>query len=304
MTPPTHLVPHDVGFIGLGVMGAPMARHITAALDTGRILHIHTRSEASGQPFVADGATWHPDAAGVARATSIVVLMVPDLPDVRALLEGPHGLLAGAQEALLIVICSTVSPQGVRDLDAEVSTRTGGLVRVVDAPVSGGEEGAKEGTLSIMLGGPDDDVTLAAEVLAPCGNPVRMGPLGAGQVAKACNQMIVAATVVALSEAAVVAERAGLDVQAMFDLLGGGYAGSRIMEVKKTRFAQHDHSPSGAAKFMVKDLGFATDEAILSGTGTPELDAVRQVFVDLTDAGMGEKDTAGVQAYIERLGRN
>jgi len=149
-----------------------------------------------------------------------------------------------------------------------------GLARLVDAPVSGGEEGA-----------------------------VDLGPRNAGQVAKACNQMIVAATVLALGEASVVAVRAGLDVAAKRDLLGGGYADSRVLEVKKHPFATHDHSPSGPAKFMGKDLGFATDEARRSGTATPQLDVLRRVFSDLTAHGLGEQDTGVVQAYLEGLTR-
>jgi len=120
-------------------------------------------------------------------------------------------------------------------------------------------------------------------------------------VAKACNQMIVAATVMALGEVSVVAERAGLDVGKMFDLLTRGYAGSRILEVKKDRFAHHDHSPSGAARYMVKDLGFATDEARLSNTVTRQLDTLLEGFSNLTAQGFGDQDTAVVQAWIESL---
>lgn len=293
----------NVGFIGLGVMGAPMAGFIAGALGDQQNLHIHTRRRTSGDSFVARGARWHATAKDVGASANVVVLMVPDMPDIAAVLDGPDGVLAGVSGNTLLVICSTVSPQGVRDLDARVRLQTGGLARVVDAPVSGGEEGAKAGTLSIMMGGPHEDVALAAAVLDACGTTAHMGPLGAGQVAKACNQMIVAATVVALSEASVVAERAGLDIQAMFDLLGGGYAASRIMEVKKARFATHDHSPSGPAKFMIKDLGFAADEAVLSNTATPAMDAVSKIFQDLTAAGLGDYDTAVVQAHIENLSR-
>ena len=229
--------------------------------------------------------------------------MVPDLPDVAAVLDGPDGLLAGITRPMLVVICSTVSPAGIRALAADVRARTGGLAHVVDAPVSGGEEGARAGTLSVMVGGSDDDAAQACVELRPVGTPVHLGPLGAGQIAKACNQMIVAATVLALGEASVIAERAGLDVAALLDLLGGGYAGSRMLEVKKRRFAEHDHSPSGAAKFLVKDLGFATDEAERTGTATPQLDVLRSVFADLTASGLGDQDTSVVQAFIEDLPR-
>lgn len=287
-----------VGFIGLGVMGAPMAGHV---LRAGFPLHVTARRAASAEALVEAGARWHPTAGDLARHADVVVLMVPDLPDVETLLDGPDGLLAGVARPVVIVVSSTVSPDGMRLLDARVRAQTGGLVRMVDAPVSGGEEGARSGTLSVMVGGADDDVGAVHPMLSTTGTAVHLGPLGAGQVAKACNQMIVAATVLALGEASVVAERAGLDVAAMLDLLGGGYAGSRLLEVKKRRFANHDHSPSGKAKFLVKDLGFAADEARRGGTATPQLDVLRRVFSDLTAQGLGEQDTAVVQAYIEGL---
>lgn len=306
-TVPAILPGSDIAFIGLGVMGAPMAAHLLAARPDGLNLHVTARRPASAQALVEAGARWHPTARDLAAALRgprpTVVLMVPDLPDVAAVLDGPNGLLAGATGPTLVVVCSTVSPAGIRALDADVRERTGGLVRVVDAPVSGGEEGARAGTLSVMVGGSDDDAAQACAELRPTGTPVHLGPLGAGQIAKACNQMIVAATVLALGEASVIAERAGLDVGALFDLLGGGYAGSRMLEVKKHRFAEHDHSPSGAAKFLVKDLGFATDEAVRTATETPQLDVLREVFTDLTTAGLGDQDTSVVQAFIGNLPR-
>jgi 2-hydroxy-3-oxopropionate reductase len=289
-----------VGFVGLGVMGAPMARNIARA---GFELHVTARRPAAADALVADGATRHATARELARHADVVVVMVPDLPDVEAVLDGDDGLLAGVDAPTVVVVCSTVSPEGVRALGRRVAQATGGLARLVDAPVSGGEEGAVAGTLSVMMGGRDEDVAVAAPVLAATGTPVHLGPAGAGEVAKACNQMIVAATVLALGEAAVVAERAGLDVRALFDLLGGGYAGSRLMEVKKARLAEHDHSPSGPARFMVKDLGFATAEAAATRTATPQLEVTREVFTGLTDAGLGDLDTSVVQAYVESLGR-
>jgi 2-hydroxy-3-oxopropionate reductase len=229
--------------------------------------------------------------------------MVSDMPAVRAVLDGPDGVLAGVDRPAVLCVSSTVSPDAVRELDHHVRDATGGLLHLVDAPVSGGEEGAVAGTLSVMVGGAPDDVARVLDVYRAVGTPVHLGPLGAGQVAKACNQIIVAAEVLALGEAAVIAERAGLDVLAMFDLLGGGYAASRVLEVKKRRFAEHDHSPSGAARFMVKDLSAATEEARRTATPTPQTDLLLQVFTDLTARGYGDQDTAVVQAYLESFRR-
>jgi 2-hydroxy-3-oxopropionate reductase len=127
---------------------------------------------------------------------------------------------------------------------------------------------------------------------------VHLGPLGSGSVAKACNQMVVAATVLALGEVAVVAERSGLDLAALFDLLGGGYAGSRVLETRKRRFVEHDYSPSGAAKYLLKDLGFAVAAADATGTAVAQLPALRAVFEELVAAGHGDEDIAVVQRFI------
>jgi 2-hydroxy-3-oxopropionate reductase len=224
--------------------------------------------------------------------------VVPEIKDVRSLLEGPDGLLAHTTTPWTLVVSSTCSPQEVRDLAAELAA-AGAQVDVVDAPVSGGAEGAESGTLSIMVGGEPEAAALACEVLGAAGSAVRMGPLGAGQVAKACNQLIVAAEVVALAEASLLAERAGLGVAQLFAVLQGGYSGSRLMEVKAHRFATHDHSPSGPAKFMVKDLRAVAEEARQSGLELATIDVLRGVFADLTEAGLGDNDTSVVQAWLE-----
>ncbi len=293
--------PHGVGVgvIGLGVMGQPMARHMmTAGLD----VHVFARRPAATAALAEAGATAHPTAADLGAQCGVVVFVVPDLPDVETILQGQDGLLGRLDHPLVLVISSTVSPEGVRDLGTRLVRETGGLVHVVDAPISGGQKGAIAGTLAIMVGGSTQDVAAATPALRACGNPVHLGPLGAGQVAKACNQMIVAATVLALGEVSVVAERAGLDVGALLDLLGTGLAGSQVLKQKKAAFVTHDHTPTGPARFMVKDLGFATAEARRSGTATPQLDVLRAVFTDLTAAGFGDQDVAVVQAYIENLG--
>ena len=284
-----------VGVVGLGTMGAPMARHVLAA---GFPLHVTARRPEATAALVADGATAHPTARDLAAHSDVVVTVLPDLPELVGVLEGPDGLLAGVTGPLVLVVCSTSSPAGVRELGAALADRTGGAVRLVDAPVSGGQEGAEAGTLAIMVGGTPDDVAHVLPVLAAAGTPVHLGPLGSGQVAKACNQVVVAATVTALAEAAVLAERAGLDVGRMLDLLAGGYAGSRVLEVKKHRFVAHDHSPSGPARYMVKDLRGALDEAGRTGTATVLTDVLLDVFTGVTDAGLGDLDTSVVQDWI------
>lgn len=279
-------------------MGRPMAGHM---LEAGFDLHVTDRFREGASALEERGAHWYDTPRELAAHVNAVVFMVPDLSNVRDVLAGPDGLLAGVTDELLLIISSTVSPEGVRELGAELKESTGGKVRVVDTPVSGGEEGAVAGSLSIMVGGESPDVELAIRILGPCGIPVHLGPLGAGQVAKACNQLIVAAGLLANAEAAIIAERAGLDLAKLFNLLKPSYSGSRIMEVKSQRFIDNDFTPSGAARFLVKDLAFATDAARSGGTATPLLDVLRAAYVSLTEAGMGDQDTSVVKAWVESL---
>jgi 2-hydroxy-3-oxopropionate reductase len=187
-----------VGMVGLGVMGHPMAANI---LRSGTAVHITGRSPEKYGDLIEAGAVWHDTAQSLADAVGLIVLMLPDLPQVEEMLAGSDGLLAGNFSDLLVIIASTSSPIEVQELGGRLARETDGKVRVIDAPVSGGSEGAQAGTLSIMVGGDQHDVNDAWPVLAACGNPVHLGPLGSGQVAKACNQMIVAATILALGEA-------------------------------------------------------------------------------------------------------
>lgn len=305
-----------VGIIGLGGMGLPMARHLAEALPQG--VHVTARHAMNVTDEVGSSAIWHEDARSLAAACDEVLLMVPDLPQVRDVLEGPSGLLAGfsdrgreparvtgrePEQDVIVVICSTVSPHGLVELDRYLRERTDGHVHLVDAPVSGGREGASAGNLAVMVGGAEEDVARVLPALRTFGDPVHLGALGAGEISKACNQLIVGATVEALGEAAVLAERSGLDVAALFELLKGGYADSRLLELNKDRFVNHDHTPSGPARFLVKDLGFALDSAEDTQTPTPLADTVHGVFADLTERGFGDENLTVVQSYLEGLPR-
>jgi len=287
-----------VGVIGLGMMGRPMAVNL---LEHGNgPVHITGRGRDRYADLLDTGAVWHQTARSLAGEVGILLLMLPDLPQVEEVLNGPDGILAAQPEDLLLVISSSSSPVGVRELADRLHQTTAGAVRVVDAPVSGGVDGAEAGTLSIMVGGAEGDVAQARPVLAACGNPVHLGPLGSGQVAKACNQMIVASTILALGEAAVLAERSGIDLGEMFRLLGGGYAGSRILETRGERIVTEDYSPSGVAKYMVKDLGFASAVAEATDTHVVLLPAVKAAFEELTAQGHGDSDIAVTRRYVSQ----
>lgn len=281
-----------VGVIGLGVMGRPMADHLLAA--RGRLV-IHARRP---QPeLLAAGASWAHSPRELASSVDVLLAMLPDLPQLEELLDGPDGLLAGAGD-LLILIGSTSSAPAVRALAERLKGQTDGRVRAVDCPVSGGEDGAVAGALSIMLGGADDDAAIAAEILAPCGSPVHLGPLGAGEVAKACNQLVVSATILALGEATVLAERSGLDLDALWSLLGGGYAGSRLLDSRREKLVSGDDSPSGIAQYMVKDLGFAADIADATGTAAILLPTLRAAFDEIVADGLGDRDISVTRRFV------
>lgn len=280
--------------IGTGAMDTPMAHHLISA--RGRLA---IWSRAPRPDLVAVGARAADTPRELAAQSDAVLVMLPGLPDLEKLLDGDDGLLAGAGD-LLLLIGSTSSPAGVRAIAERLHRQSGGRVRVVDCPVSGGVDGANAGTLSIMLGGTDADAALAAQILSPCGTPVHLGPLGAGEVAKACNQLVVAATIGALGEATELAARSGLDLDALWSLLAGGYAGSNLLASRKDRLVAGDDSPSGAAAYMVKDLGFAADVAASTHTATALLPALRALFDEIVDAGLGERDISVTRRLTAR----
>lgn len=282
-----------VGVIGLGAMGAPMVRHL---LEGHGHVVIHGRSPRP--ELVEAGATWAATPRELAEVADMVLVMLPDLPQLQEALDGDDGLLA-AERPLLLMIGSTSSPTGVRELAASLSESTAGRVRVVDCPVSGGEDGAIAGTLSIMLGGSEEDCARASATLAPCGSPVRLGPLGSGEVAKACNQLVVAATILALGEATVLAERSGIDTGVLWDLLGGGYAGSRLLESRREQLVARTDEPSGVARYVVKDLGFANDVATATGVSPALLPTLREAFDGIVEAGLGDRDIAVTRRFVD-----
>jgi 2-hydroxy-3-oxopropionate reductase len=278
-----------LGVWGLGAMGEPMAQHLLAARDS---LTVHARRP---RPALVDaGARWASTPRELGAATDAVLVMLPDLPQLEEHLDGPDGLLEGIGDRdFLLLIGSTSSPVGVREL----ADRLPSGIRIVDCPVSGGEDGAKAGRLSIMLGGSPSDTERAAALLAPCGTPVRLGPLGAGEVAKACNQMVVAATILALGEATELAARSDVDPAALWELLGGGYAGSNLLESRREKLVAGDDSPSGVAGYMVKDLRFAADIAAATETRPALLPALRAAFDEIVERGLGERDIAVTRRF-------
>jgi 2-hydroxy-3-oxopropionate reductase len=285
-----------VGFVGLGVMGRPMARNLVRA---GHRVVVWNRSPEPAAELAAAGATVAGTPAELAAAAPVVLTMLPDLPQVEEVLHRDDGLLAGMGRGSVLVVMGTVSPVGVRELGARLEPAG---VSLVDAPVSGGDVGAEQATLSIMVGGGPGDVARVRPLLEAMGTTVdHLGPLGAGQLAKACNQIVVAATLTALSEALVLARKGGLDAERVFAVLGGGLAASRVLEVKGPKLLGGDFRPGGAAAFQHKDLGFALAAARAEGVALPLTALVDQLYGAARWSGFGDDDHSVVVRIIERL---
>ncbi len=281
-----------VGFVGLGSMGRPMARSLVRA--GWRVVVWNRSPSAAAELAEAEaGATVARNPAELARATPVVLTMLPDLPQVEEVLSGQDGLLAGMRQGSVLVVMGTVSPVGVRELGERLG-RAG--------MSGGGDVGAEQGTLSIMAGGRPEDVARVRPLLAAMGTTIEhLGPLGAGELAKACNQIVVAATLTALSEALVLARRGGLDPRRVLGVLAGGLAGSRVLELKGDKLLARDFRRGGAAAFQHKDLGFALAAARAEGVALPLTALVDQLFGAACWNGFGDDDHSVVLRVLERL---
>ncbi|WP_347107691.1 NAD(P)-dependent oxidoreductase [Paenarthrobacter sp. S56] len=286
------------GFVGLGLMGGPMAANLVAA---GWNVTAWNRSAAAFEelPDVHRAAS----VAGL-RDEPTIIFMLPDLPFIEAaavdLLESWRA--EPPQPGTAVVVMSSVSPTGVQRFGETVHEASGGNAVVVDAPVSGGTVGAENGTLAIMVGASPADFDKLQPLLAAMGTTVRrLGPLGSGSLAKACNQLIVGTTTAALAEAAELAERSGMEVGALFEVLSGGLAGSRVLDIVGPRLAAKDYRPTGPAKFMHKDLGFVVDSAGRAGSAVPMASAAIELYAELIRQGLGDQDLAVVRQAIANL---
>lgn len=293
MTDPSPTAP-PIGFIGLGVMGRPMALRILAA---GFPLTVSSRSEAAVADLVAAGASPAASPADVARSADVVVVMVPDTDDLRAVLEGPSGVLAGAHEGLIVCAMGTHLPAAMPPLAERCATIGATLL---DAPVSGGEIGARDGTLSIMVGGDPAAFERARPVFEAMGRTVaRIGGPGAGQLAKACNQLIVGATIAAVAEALALARAGGVDPAVVRDALLGGFAASRVLEVHGQRMIERDFEPGGRAALHAKDAHIILDTAAGLGLALPAFAAVADAFDRLVADGGGDLDHSALITLLD-----
>lgn len=288
-----------VGMIGLGIMGAPMARNL---LRAGFPLVVWNRTAARADALVAEGAEAAGCARDVAERTAVTITMLSDSPDVEQVYRAPDGVLAGVNRvppAHVLVDMSTIAPRVARELAAEAAARGAAML---DAPVSGGDVGAIEGTLSIMVGGDAAALASARPVLEALGSRVtHVGDSGAGQVVKACNQIVVALTLEALGEALVLGSKAGVEPAAIVEALGGGLAASRLLEVRGPKLLARDFEPGFKLDLHAKDLGIVLATARELGVALPGAALVEQLFHAERSHGHGEADNSTVVRALERL---
>jgi 2-hydroxy-3-oxopropionate reductase len=287
-----------VGFIGLGVMGRPMARNL---LKRGFRLVVHSRSDGPVQEIVSAGATRATSPADVARQARCIVTMLPDGPDVERVLMGESGVVASLQPDSVIIDMSTIAPATARRLAAAVQDAGG---HMLDAPVSGGEIGAIDGTLSIMVGGDGAALARVRPVLDGMGNPERIihiGESGAGQICKACNQLVIGGTLAAVGEAFALAQKSGVDPAKVRAALLGGFAASRVLEVHGERLLQKNFKPGFPARLYRKDLRIVMDALNDAQAPAPVTAIVQQLLTALIAEGKETLDYSALGTVLAKL---
>ena len=278
-----------IAFIGLGIMGLPMARNL---VNAGYDVTGYNRSRPAVDALVAAGGTAATGIADAVAAADVIITMVPDSPDVEDVVRGADGVFANARPGALWIDNSTIRPDVARELTAEALAAGLGAV---DAPVSGGEQGAIDAALSIMVGGAPEHFAAAEPVLGAIGRTiVHVGPAGAGQTVKAANQLIVAVNIQALAEAIVFLEAFGVDTDAALTVLGGGLAGSKVLDQKGRKMLDRDFAPGFRLALHNKDLGIVTAAARQAGVTVPLGAAVAQLVGALVARGDGGLDHSGL----------
>ena len=289
-----------IGFIGLGIMGKPMAKNL---MEAGYELVVHNRSPEKAEELAEEGdATAAGSPREVAAACDIVITMLPDSPDVEAVVAGESGVLEGIRDGALLVDMSTISPVVTEELSEKVREQGASML---DAPVSGGDVGAIEGALSIMVGGSEEDFERARPLFDVMGKATtHVGPIGAGQVVKACNQIVVALTIEAVSEALVLGSKGGVAPEKLVEALSGGLAGSAVMEAKKEKFFSHDFEPGVRIELHHKDLGIALAAGREYGVSLPVTAIVDQMLEASKAKGRGDRDHSALLALLEEAAQH
>ncbi len=286
--------PACIGFIGLGVMGRPMARNL---MDAGYRLMIFNRSQEVVSRLVAEGAVEARDLAHMAQQCEAIITMLPDTAAVESVMAGPDGLIANAHPMTLLIDMSTISPKMTLRLRELARARA---CRLLDAPVTGGQQGAIDATLSIMVGGEQEDLDRARPLFDTMGKTVTLcGPAGHGQLAKACNQIAVAIIIEGVAEALAFAKVVGLPQDIMVNLLKSGLAQSRVLDLRGDRMAAHEFTPGFKARLHRKDLAIVRELMNEQGVDLPATIIVEQMFDRLFERGQGDLDHTAILTVLE-----
>ncbi len=288
----------NIGFIGLGVMGKPMAKHLVTA---GHRLLVHNRSRGAVDELVTAGATAAASPAEVARGSTVIITMLPDTPDVERVIAGENGVLAGLQKGAVVIDMSSISPVATERLATLVGEKGGSML---DAPVSGGEIGAINAALSIMVGGDESTFHRMKPVLDVMGNTERVvyiGRSGAGQICKICNQVAIGGALAGVSEAFALAKKTGVDAARVRQALLGGFAASRVLEVHGERMLVDNYKPGFRAKLYQKDMRLANEAASANGVAMPATAVVSQLLNALIASGGADLDYAALGTVLFKL---
>jgi 2-hydroxy-3-oxopropionate reductase len=285
-----------IGFIGLGIMGRPMARNL---LKAGYPLIVHSRSREPVDEIAKAGAKVGTSPRDVAAQCDVLITMLPNSPDVEQVVLGRDGVIEGARAGLVLLDMSTISPLISQKVGAALAAKS---VQMLDAPVSGGERGAIDGVLSIMVGGDKAVFDKALPIFQAMGKTItHLGPLGAGGFTKLANQIIVAVNLTALGEALTLAKKAGLDRELTLTALAGGLAGSKCLDQKKPNYVAGTYNPGFKIDLHYKDLGLIMESARALGVPLPATAVVQELFSALRVKGRGGLDHSGVITLLEDL---
>ena len=285
-----------IGFIGLGIMGKPMAHNL---LRAGFTLIVHNRHQEVTDELVTAGASAGNRLREIAALCDVLITMLPDTPQVQEVLLGSEGVIEGVHEGLVVIDMSTISPIVTRTLAAQLAEHG---VAMLDAPVSGGDRGAIAGTLSIMVGGEESAFERCLPIFQALGKTiVHVGGSGAGQVVKACNQIVVALVIEAVSEALVLGSKAGVDPAKILQVLNGGLAANRVIEQRGASMLKHDFAPGGRIKTHHKDMSIILELGRIYGVSLPASAQVDQMFASLETRGRGNLDHTALLTYLEDL---
>ncbi|MBW8384015.1 MAG: 2-hydroxy-3-oxopropionate reductase [Youngiibacter sp.] len=285
-----------IGFIGLGIMGRPMAKNL---LKAGYSLKVYDLNKSAVADLVSSGAEECASISEVARDCSLIITMLPNSPHVKAVVLGEGGILESAAEGTLVVDMSSIAPDASKEMEKALSEKK---LRMIDAPVSGGEPKAIDGSLAIMVGGSEVDFNEAKPLFDVMGaSALLVGPIGSGNTCKLTNQIIVALNIAALSEGLLLAKKAGADVEKVFNAIKGGLAGSTVMNAKAPMILEGNFKPGFKVDLHIKDLTNALDTGAAAGAPLPLTASVQQMLQVLKADGEGQSDHSAIARYYEKV---